>query len=521
MPTKSRVKEQLEKGWNNDLKVRQTVGLVGNKHIFSPDDNVKPFVESKSEVELFDPTVSSIARGRLELSSRPKPLTAYASISTTLGFVHHDGTDEAKELDVIRYIMARESIILKLQNLCHKIGQCDKLVQSSMLLESELLDTLALMRATTVNFVEVLCSWRESSENHDSQNPRTFFWENQNYTTKVIHDLDFLADQPMLVESLQLTADKMRANPLMLPNTLEEGDTWINSIERAISDSGGHTEGEFYEERLRVRKAERVLLIELELKETQDKSFFDNDDKNNSSDNNGLTTNNNSSSSNNNSQSFLDLSGMTQKDNIEVARLTSKLNDIIKIKKTERTDNVDDIIDSLNMINSTNASAKTNVRSTPSSPKHRLSPRGADRNPRPETSDGSHKRSPVGNKSYNDRQIISKKRPSTGPGSGPGSGTGSGSVTRTGTSPLWETTGLLACQNLRTELFEQITSMTEIRSATDLRPDVPAQVAVACRRCLRKSPRERFQNVDELLDALKSSRLLFLPNRAAMESNRS
>ena len=166
MPTKSRVKEQLEKGWNNDLKVRQTVGLVGNKHIFSPDDNVKPFVESKSEVELFDPTVSSIARGRLELSSRPKPLTAYASISTTLGFVHHDGTDEAKELDVIRYIMARESIILKLQNLCHKIGQCDKLVQSSMLLESELLDTLALMRATTVNFVEVLCSWRESSFVH-------------------------------------------------------------------------------------------------------------------------------------------------------------------------------------------------------------------------------------------------------------------------------------------------------------------------------------------------------------------
>lgn len=76
--------------------------------------------------------------------------------------------------------------------------------------------------------------------------------------------------------------------------------------------------------------------------------------------------------------------------------------------------------------------------------------------------------------------------------------------TRTGTSPFWETKGLLAFQNLRTELFEQITSMTEIRSVTDLRPDVPAQVAVVCQRCFKKSPCERFQNLDELLDALSS-----------------
>ena len=55
------------------------------------------------------------------------------------------------------------------------------------------------------------------------------------------------------------------------------------------------------------------------------------------------------------------------------------------------------------------------------------------------------------------------------------------------------------------ELFEQITSKTEHRPVTDLRPDVPSHVASFCQRCLRKSPRERFQNVDELLDVLKSS----------------
>jgi hypothetical protein len=197
--------------------------------------------------------------------SRPKPRTAYSSISTTLRFKHHQGTDTVKELDVVKYILARESILLKLKNLCHEINQCDVLVQSSTALESELLDTLALMRETTTNYLDILTIWRESCTQYEPHNPRKFVWDGQNYTLKVTRDLDFLADQALLVSSLQLQQTKMLANPLMLPNTLEEGDTWIDPLQRASTDAGGDTEGFFFEERLRVRRAERVLLMELEL----------------------------------------------------------------------------------------------------------------------------------------------------------------------------------------------------------------------------------------------------------------
>ena len=87
---------------------------------------------------------------------------------------------------------------------------------------------------------------------------------------KVTTDLDFLSDQPTLVAVLHFPSEKMVKNPLMLPNNLEEGDTWISAIERAVYDSGGLKEGPFFEERLRIRKAERVLLQELELNVNED-----------------------------------------------------------------------------------------------------------------------------------------------------------------------------------------------------------------------------------------------------------
>lgn len=200
-----------------------------------------------------------------DIYRRPKVQTPFSSITKTLGFSHHQGTDKSKELAVVKYILARESVLLKLKNLCTKISQCNILVQSSLNLESELLDTLALMRTTTTNFIEILTAWRESDVNHDQQNPRTFIWDQQNYTLKVTHDLDFLAEQPLLVASLQLSPDKMRANPLMLPNTLEEGNTWVEPSERVAFDCDGATEGEIFDQRLRVRNAERVLLVELEI----------------------------------------------------------------------------------------------------------------------------------------------------------------------------------------------------------------------------------------------------------------
>ncbi len=51
------------------------------------------------------------------------------------------------------------------------------------------------------------------------------------------------------------------------------------------------------------------------------------------------------------------------------------------------------------------------------------------------------------------------------------------------------------------EILDEVASPNEIPAITNLRPDVPSRLAEVCRRCLRKSPRERFQSADELVKA--------------------
>lgn len=207
---------QLEKGWN---------------------DNVKPPIEFVSEIRpisrspIYSETVSfslsensysntPLERNRFELSPKKKPLTAYGSIANSLGFRHHLGTDYTKELEVVKFILSRESVLIKVVNLCDKISHCDMLVQSSLALESELLDTLSIMRSLTLELLENILIWRESSVYYDSHNPKPFLWGNKNYILKLVHDLDFLAFQPSLIASLKLKQDQLILNPLMLLNNL-------------------------------------------------------------------------------------------------------------------------------------------------------------------------------------------------------------------------------------------------------------------------------------------------------------
>ncbi len=56
--------------------------------------------------------------------------------------------------------------------------------------------------------------------------------------------------------------------------------------------------------------------------------------------------------------------------------------------------------------------------------------------------------------------------------------------------------------NSFSDRLEEVASPNEIPAVAELRPDVPAHLAEVCRRCLRKSPRERFQVIDELVKAL-------------------
>lgn len=245
--------QKLETGWDNRL----TIGPINLRSNQLPYGAIRTSATADNGKD-----ESRIGRAGSAYEIRPKPMTAYSSISTTLGFRHHKGTDESKELAVVRSILAREGILLKLQNLCDKISRCDVLVQSSMILESELLDTLALMRTTTISFIESLCIWRDTATNNKLQNPRVFEWEDQNYTLKIINDLDFLADQPVLLASLKLTKSTMKSNPLMLSNTLDHVDAHADPEKSASVDSGGQSDGEVFQERLRIRKAEKVILLE-------------------------------------------------------------------------------------------------------------------------------------------------------------------------------------------------------------------------------------------------------------------
>ena len=194
----------------------------------------------------------------------------FESIAATLGFIHHEGTDLGRELDVIKCILIRESIIMKLVVIFHKISQREFFDENPNNLESELLISLSDIRMATTTFIELLSAWRQSASDYEPHNLKTFLWEGRSYALKVTTDLDFLSDQPLLVAALHFPSEKMIKNPLMLPNNLEEGDTWISAMERAVYDSGGLKEGSFFEERLRIRKAERVLLQELELNVNED-----------------------------------------------------------------------------------------------------------------------------------------------------------------------------------------------------------------------------------------------------------
>ena len=60
------------------------------------------------------------------------------------------------------------------------------------------------VRDRTVDYIEALGTWRESAMDYDPTNPRRFFWEGRNYTLKITRDLDFLADQPLFVDALQV-----------------------------------------------------------------------------------------------------------------------------------------------------------------------------------------------------------------------------------------------------------------------------------------------------------------------------
>ena len=236
---------------------------------------------------------SALARPTVSFSKKDQPDT-YLKLSMMFGFTHQEGTDRAAEISVIKQILKREDLLMKLHHLNDSIenifkdviinsngensaNTTNRIMNDKMC--NEVLLILSQIRECTLNYLEALCSWRQSAFSGSPSPllppiPRPFLWKGANYTLKIANDLDFIADNEILVSGLLSTIippDQLKSNPLMLANNLEDHETWMDPSDRAVRDAveSGATpdqlEGPHFEAKLRLRYAERVILQEIEI----------------------------------------------------------------------------------------------------------------------------------------------------------------------------------------------------------------------------------------------------------------
>lgn len=110
---------------------------------------------------------------------------------------------------------------------------------------NEILNLLSQIRESTLSYLEALCLWRQTAYSVSPSPllppvPRPFMWKSSNYTLKLVNDLDFLAENDIIVTGLLETvipSEQLRSNPLMLMNNLEDPDTWMDPYDRAVKDA--------------------------------------------------------------------------------------------------------------------------------------------------------------------------------------------------------------------------------------------------------------------------------------------
>jgi hypothetical protein len=247
MNTSTTKLKRLEKSWNDNVNLPNEV-----KRITQMSTDIKHFILSS----YIDP----LEKHRIvEQSQRQRKsfLNTFDKIYDTIEFKHHEGTDKVIEMKVIKIIMMREGLLMTLRFLA------DKAIKTNFISGAKLLQLLSQIRESTLNYLEALSLWRQSSQ--QILQPQPFYWERSNYTLKVIHDLDFLSHNIMVTEALSLSPEQLYLNPLMLNNNLEDFNTWMEPYDRAALDTEGRTDDPAFETRLRLRLAERILLQEMEM----------------------------------------------------------------------------------------------------------------------------------------------------------------------------------------------------------------------------------------------------------------
>jgi hypothetical protein len=176
------------------------------------------------------------------------------------GFSHQEGTDRAAEIAVIKHLLKREDLLMKLHHLNDTLlnlykdviinnhGKNSSSTTSRIMNDkvcNEILNLLSQIRESTLSYLEALCLWRQTAYSVSPSPllppvPRPFMWKGGNYTLKLVNDLDFLAENDIIVTGLLETvipSQQLRSNPLMLMNNLDDPDTWMDPYDRAVRDA--------------------------------------------------------------------------------------------------------------------------------------------------------------------------------------------------------------------------------------------------------------------------------------------
>lgn len=245
--------------WNNSISKDYE-----SRRLVQMSTDIKNFITRSMSNEP-DP----LAKHNLQYEKPDGPSDMFETIATTFNFKHQEGTDPKAELRVIKIILVREGLLMSLKYLTDKSKKNNSVDKSC----TSILELLAQIRESTLNYLEALCLWRQTAE--ETEAARVFIWERRNYTMKVISDLDFLGENALIVSTLGIPQSQFKANPLMLTNNLEDMNTWMDPFERASYDCSGAKEGPQFESRLRLRFAERILLQEIELVNSMSTAAFD------------------------------------------------------------------------------------------------------------------------------------------------------------------------------------------------------------------------------------------------------
>lgn len=248
----------LERGWDPQVTHPGPPPHAWKGNI-NPDINLKNLIINK-KLPAMQSAKTLPTRTTIDSTCSTTP-SSFNSIAATFGFSHHSGTDKALELNVLKSILRRESALTRLQDTCTP-------KYNKIFLQNDtgtgVLDQLTSIREVTVSLIETVVVWRQSQVNADEEIPRPFMYENQNYLLKIMFDMDFLADITPLVEALGLEGKRLRSNPLMMPESLDRANLGKDAEASASDDASGETSGKVFNERLRLRKVEQVLLREMD-----------------------------------------------------------------------------------------------------------------------------------------------------------------------------------------------------------------------------------------------------------------